>query len=268
MNQFRHRARKRFGQNFLRDQAIIARIFAAADIAPTDRVLEIGPGTGALTRGLLQKAAKVVVLELDRDLVARWQEDPAENLEVVAGDALALDWRQFAPMAPLKMVANLPYNISSQVLFRIIENRRLFSRLVLMFQKEVGDRLLAVPGTRDYGILSVCAQLWFDIRRVCHVPPQAFRPAPKVDSVVLLFEPLSEPRVQVADAALFDRLVRGAFRQRRKTLRNSLQGAGFSTERIDAALRLADIEPSRRGETLGLEDFARLTACWLQAGEH
>ncbi|RME37620.1 MAG: 16S rRNA (adenine(1518)-N(6)/adenine(1519)-N(6))-dimethyltransferase RsmA [Deltaproteobacteria bacterium] len=264
MNTFRHQPRKRFGQNFLRDQAVIARIFAAADIGSGDCVLEIGPGTGALTRGLLQRAHKVVIMELDRDLVAFWRQDPAENLEVLAGDALTIDWNRLAPLAPLKLVANLPYNISSQILFRIIENRRLFSRLVLMFQKEVGDRLLAEPGTRHYGILSVCAQLWFNIRRVCHVPPQAFRPAPKVDSTVLLFEPLGSPRVEVQDFELFDRLVRGAFRQRRKTLRNSLMGAGFAAEHIDAALAAAGIDPTRRGETLTLDEFSQLTQIWLR----
>ncbi|TYO99632.1 dimethyladenosine transferase [Geothermobacter ehrlichii] len=259
MNQPRHRARKRFGQNFLRDQNIVARILQAAELAESDRVLEIGPGTGALTDGLLQLAGEVVVMELDRDLVAYWQQRRHPGLRVVSGDALRLDWSDILGREPVKMVANLPYNISSQILFRIIEHRRLFKRLVLMFQKEVGDRLLASPGSRDYGILSVFAQLWFDISRVCNVPPQAFRPAPRVDSVVLLFKPLGGPRVDVVRPELFDRLVRGAFRQRRKTLRNTLQSAGFVAADLDRAFELAGIEPTRRGETLSLEDFANLT---------
>lgn len=259
MTQLRHRARKRFGQNFLRDRTIVARILRAAELTGKERVVEIGPGTGALTEGLLQRAGEVVVLELDRDLAAYWRQREHPRLRVVEGDALKLDWPAVFGPKTVKMVANLPYNISSPILFRIIEHRRLFTRLVLMFQKEVGERLLASPGGRDYGILSVFAQLWFDISRVCNVPPQAFRPAPRVDSLVLLFEPLAAPRVDVGWPELFERLVRGAFRQRRKTLRNALQAAGFAAVDLDHAFVQAGIEPTRRGETLTLEDFAGLT---------
>ncbi len=254
-----HRAKKRFGQNFLRDRHVIEQILSAADISADDCVLEIGPGLGALTEDLLRLSGQLLLMELDRDLVKRWQDRSEPNLKVIAGDALKLDWPQLLIPSPVKLVSNLPYNISSQVVFKVLEHRQLFSRLVLMFQKEVGERLRADPGTRDYGILSVLCRNWFDISRVVKVPPQAFKPAPKVDSVVLRFDPLSAPRVEVADPDLFLRVVKGAFTPRRKTLRNSMLGSGFEAEELDTALQQSQILPTRRGETLELEEFALLT---------
>jgi len=174
------------------------------------------------------------------------------------GDALALDWEALLPDPPYKLVANLPYNISSQILFKILDHRRLFSRLVLMFQAEVGDRLRAAPGGREYGILSVLCQVWFDVRQVLRVPPGAFFPPPKVNSVVLCFDALSAPRIPMADARFFRRVVKGAFSQRRKTLRNSLNGSGFGFDGLEQALLRAGIDPGRRAETLTLDEFGRL----------
>ncbi|UWZ78539.1 16S rRNA (adenine(1518)-N(6)/adenine(1519)-N(6))-dimethyltransferase RsmA [Geoalkalibacter halelectricus] len=253
-----HRPRKRFGQNFLRDSSVIDRILEAADLNPQSRVLEIGPGLGALTDRLLDLAGRVEVMEVDRDLVARLRERAHPRLEIHAGDALQLPWVQLLTAPPYTLVANLPYNISSQILFRILDHRHLFARLVLMFQKEVGERLCAVPGTSAYGILSVLCPLWFDIRRVVVVRPGAFYPPPKVDSVVLAFEALPGPRVPVADEAFFRRVVKAAFAQRRKTLRNTLKAAGFAEADLLAALARCGIDPQARGETLSLEQFARL----------
>jgi 16S rRNA (adenine1518-N6/adenine1519-N6)-dimethyltransferase len=256
VSDFRHK--KRFGQNFLRDPGTVDKILAAAALQPEDRVLEIGPGLGALTDRLLAQAGAVEVMEVDRELAEQMRRRGAANLTVHEGDALRLAWETLLLAPPYKLVANLPYNISSQILFRVLEHRPLFSRLVLMFQKEVGDRLCAPPGSRDYGILSVFCQLWFDIRRVATVPPGAFYPPPKVTSAVLLFTPLAAPRVFVADEPLFRRVVKGAFAQRRKTLRNTLTAAGFTVEQVAAALAAAGIDPARRGETLDLAEFARL----------
>jgi 16S rRNA (adenine1518-N6/adenine1519-N6)-dimethyltransferase len=253
-----HRAKKRFGQNFLRDRQVVDRILAAAALTPADRVFEIGPGLGVLTERLLKVAQQVVIVEIDRDLAATWQEREERNLRVVSGDVLALDWDALLPETGWKLVANLPYNISSQVVFRMIEQRHRFSSLVLMFQKEVGDRLCAGPGSRDYGALSIFCQLWFDIERVVKVPPQAFTPAPKVDSVVLKFTPLPQARVAIDDEQQFKRVVKSAFAQRRKTLRNTLKTGGFNSDEIAAALNLAAIDPGRRAETLTLDEFARL----------
>jgi 16S rRNA (adenine1518-N6/adenine1519-N6)-dimethyltransferase len=253
-----HRAKKRFGQNFLRDRQVVDRILASADLQASDRVFEIGPGLGVLTERLLAAAGEVVIVEIDRDLAATWEQREESHLQVVLGDVLALDWNELLPGNGWKMVANLPYNISSQVVFRIIEQRQKFSNLVLMFQKEVGDRLCAVPGSRDYGALSIFCQLWFDVRRVIKVPPQAFTPVPKVDSVVLQFEPLPRARVEITNEQQFRRVVKSAFTQRRKTLRNTLKTGGFSTEEILAALEWAAIDPARRAETLSLDEFSRL----------
>ena len=253
-----HRPRKRFGQNFLRDQHVLDRIVNAAELQEGDRVLEIGPGAGALTNRLLETGLPVLVIEIDRDLGAVLQDRVDKNLSVVVGDVLRMDWAELLPDPPYKLIANLPYNISSQILFRVLEHRQLFQRLVLMFQKEVGERLIAEAGSRDYGILSVLMQAWFEIDRVVKVPPKAFYPPPKVDSVVLILTPLTEPRIELHDAELFRQLVRGAFAQRRKTLRNSLLGAGWQAEQVDRAFAVADIDCRRRGETLTLEEFGRL----------
>jgi 16S rRNA (adenine1518-N6/adenine1519-N6)-dimethyltransferase len=253
-----HRPRKRFGQNFLHDQHVLDRIIVAADFQEDDRILEVGPGPGALTERLLATGLPVLVVEIDRDLGTALQAREEKNLEVKIGDVLRLDWSDLLTDPPYKLIANLPYNISSQILFKALDHREAFRRLVLMFQKEVGDRLVAEEGTRTYGILSVLIQTWFKIEKVVKVPPGAFHPPPKVDSVVLRLEPLPEPRIVLHDEELYRRLVKGAFAQRRKTLRNSLRGSGWSVEQIDQAFSEADIDPGRRGETLTIEEFGAL----------
>ena len=253
-----HRPRKRFGQNFLHDQHVLDRIIAAADFQEDDRVLEIGPGPGALTERLLATGLPVLVVEIDRDLGTALQARDEKNLDVKVGDVLRLDWSELLTDPPYKLIANLPYNISSQVLFKALDHREAFRRLVLMFQKEVGDRLVAEEGTRTYGILSVLIQTWFKIEKVVKVPPGAFHPPPKVDSVVLRLEPLPEPRIMLHDEELYRRLVKGSFAQRRKTLRNSLLGSGWPAEQIDQAFSEAGIDPGRRGETLKIEEFGAL----------
>lgn len=254
-----YRAKKRFGQNFLKDRNIVDKIIDAAELGPQDQVLEIGPGLGAMTDRMLPLAGQVTVMEIDRDLVARMEQRTEPNLRIIQGDALDLDWEAHLTQGPYKLVANLPYNISSQILFKIVDHRHLFSRLVLMFQKEVGERISASPGSKDYGAVSVFCQLHFDVRRVTPVPPGCFSPAPKVDSVVLAFTPLGQPRVPVPDEKLFRRVVKGAFAQRRKTLRNTLCGSGFEAALLDRAFGQTGIDPVRRGETLSLEEFSRLT---------
>lgn len=253
-----HRPRKRFGQNFLHDKHVLDRILAAADFQEDDRILEVGPGLGALTERLLATGLPVLAVEIDRDLGAALQARDEKNLDVRIGDVLRLDWAELLQDPPYKLIANLPYNISSQVLFKALDHRDAFRRLVLMFQKEVGDRLVAEEGTRSYGILSVLMQTWFRVEKVIKVPPGAFHPPPKVDSVVLRLDPLSEPRMVLHDEELYRKLVRGAFAQRRKTLRNSLLGSGWPAEQIDQAFSGAGIDPGRRGETLTIEEFGIL----------
>lgn len=254
----KHRPRKRFGQNFLHDQNVLDRIVAAAALRQGDRILEIGPGPGALTTRLLASGLSVLAVEIDRDLAAALEARNEQMLEVKTGDVLRFDWAELLQNPPYKLIANLPYNISSQILFKVLEHKEAFSCLVLMFQKEVGERLVATQGSRNYGILSVLMQTWFEVEKVIKVSPGAFSPPPKVDSVVLRMMPLSRPRVALPDDVIYRKLVKSAFAQRRKTLRNSLLGSGWQAEQIDQALATAEIDPGRRGETLSIEEFGAL----------
>ncbi|WP_321371570.1 16S rRNA (adenine(1518)-N(6)/adenine(1519)-N(6))-dimethyltransferase RsmA [uncultured Desulfuromusa sp.] len=259
-----YQTKKRFGQHFLHDRTVIDKIIMAAQLDSQTQVVEIGPGLGILTDEMLPRSAHVQVMEIDRDLIERLLARHESRLTVHAGDVLKLPWREFLSHPPYTLVANLPYNISSQIVFRLLEHRDLFQRMVLMFQREVGERLVAAPGGKDYGILSVLTQLWFDMKTVTLVKPGAFNPPPKVDSIVLSFKPLTNPRVAVVDETLFKRVVKGAFTQRRKTLRNSLLASGFDGSDIDYALEQANVNPGCRGETLSLQNFSDLTRFFSQ----
>lgn len=259
-------ARKSLGQNFLVDENVLSRIVDIVNLCPGDRVLEIGPGKGALTALLAREAERVVAVELDKRLVSLLRDkfQHAENVEVVEGDILKTDLsRILADRWPgkWKAAANLPYNISSQVLFKFIDNRDLFSELVLMLQKEVGERLVAQPSCKEYGILSVFCQLYFNISRELPVRPGSFRPVPKVESLVLKFRVLESPRVDVGDETLFRAVVKGAFAQRRKTLWNCLKSAFTVLGDVELGLvfEKSGVDPRRRGETLSLEEFAVLS---------
>jgi len=247
-----HRPRKRYGQNFLADGHYVDRIVAAVDPKPGQTIVEIGPGLAALTGKLIERAGRVTAVEIDRDLVAALRErfDPA-RLTLVEGDALDFD---FAALGDgLRVVGNLPYNISSPLLFRLAAQAASIADVTVMLQKEVVDRMTALPGTADYGRLTVMLQAVFAIDRLFVVPPGAFRPAPKVDSAVARLTPLRERAPRIDDPALYSRVVAAAFSQRRKTLRNALSAL------CDAdALRAAGIDPGARGETLAVADFVRL----------
>lgn len=261
------RAKKSMGQNFLVDDNVLSRIVSCVAPTPDDAILEVGPGRGALTKLLAASGAKFLAVEWDRDLLPILNAEFAgqENVEIGHGDILRVDIEQLLSSRgggkKWKVAANLPYNISSQVLFRFMECSSLFERLVLMLQKEVGDRLVAPAGCKDYGALTVLLRLHFDIRREFLVKPGSFRPIPKVDSAVLSFTPLERPRVEVGDEDFFRRLVKGAFNQRRKTLLNTLRSAGIGSEdgSLQAALSRCGIDGGRRGETLTLEEFAALS---------
>jgi 16S rRNA (adenine1518-N6/adenine1519-N6)-dimethyltransferase len=265
------RPKKGLGQNFLSDTNIIARIVESAGISAGDHVLEIGAGRGALTRALAVRGAKVFALEFDRRLVPLLQEDFAGqgNVEIMQGDVLEADLREMLLarfQGKWKVAANLPYNISSQVLLKFIDCRALFSRLVLMLQREVGERLIAPCGCKEYGILTLFCRLHFDVRREFIVRPGSFFPVPKVDSVVLSFEPLLAPRVDVGEEECFRALVKAAFSHRRKTLWNCLKGHSFASngEGLMEILDGCGIDAGRRGETLSLEEFAELSRAILR----
>ena len=268
------RAKKALGQNFLIDDNVLSRIVACVAPAPGDAILEVGPGRGALTKLLAASGAQFLAIEWDRDLLPLLSAEFAgsPNVEIGHGDILRVDLRQLlesrGPGRKWKVAANLPYNISSQVLFRFLECSELFERLVLMLQKEVGDRLVAPAGCKDYGALTVLLRLHFDISREFLVKPGSFRPIPKVDSCVLRFTPLERPRADVGDEDFFRRVVKGAFNQRRKTLLNSLRSAGIGTDddSLPVAFSRTGIDGGRRGETLSLDEFAALSR-ELQAGK-
>jgi 16S rRNA (adenine1518-N6/adenine1519-N6)-dimethyltransferase len=247
-----HQPRRRFGQNFLADPHYIERIVAAVDPQPGENVIEIGPGLAALTAKLVARAGHVTAIEIDRDLAARLTADfPPAQLTLYVADALAFDFATLG--AGLRVVGNLPYNISSPLLFHLAQYEDTLRDLHVMLQKEVVARMTAAPGTPDYGRLTVMLQAKFRIARLFVVPPGAFSPAPKVDSAVARLVPLGAAKPAIADEALFARIVAAAFGQRRKTLRNAL------SEVCDAvALEAAGIDPKARGETLAVADYVRL----------
>jgi len=262
------------GQNFLVDRNVINRIVDLVKPSPADHILEIGPGQGAMTRELVSTGATVVAVELDRRLAPLLAREFAgkDTFTVVEADILGTDLQQLLGSrtpARWKVAANLPYNISSQVLLKFLETPTLFSHLVLMLQKEVGDRLAAPPNCKEYGILTVFCRLHFDVTREFIVKPGAFHPVPKVDSAVLSFRPLPVPRADVGDENLFRKVVKASFSQRRKTLWNCLRSANLlaDTEALAAILEACDIDPGRRGETLDLDEFARLTRALLESGK-
>jgi 16S rRNA (adenine1518-N6/adenine1519-N6)-dimethyltransferase len=250
-----HRPRKRFGQHFLHDRGVVARIVAALAPRPEDHIVEIGPGTGALTRELLARITHLDAVELDRDLIARLESDfPRERLTLHQGDALKFDFCGLAPAGSrIRVVGNLPYNISTPLLFHLLDQAHCVRDMLFMLQKEVVERLRAAPGGKDYGRLSVMIQYRCAVEKLFDVAPGAFTPPPRVDSAVVRLVPHATPPVTVDDPARFALLVRAAFASRRKTLRNNMKGL-LSAEQMLAV----GIDPTRRAETLTLEEFATL----------
>jgi len=247
-----HQARKRFGQNFLVCRGTIAKIVDAISPRRTDRIVEIGPGLGALTEPLLERLDHLAVVEIDRDLIARLKDShPPERLSVLEGDALEFDFGTLG--TDLRIVGNLPYNISTPLLFHLAGFAASVRDMHFMLQKEVVDRMVADPGTADFGRLSVMLQYRFHMERLFVVPPGAFNPAPKVDSAIVRLIPKPAAELTVRDEALLAKLVLAAFGQRRKMLRNNLR------EFVDeAGLAAVGIKPTARAEELGMADYVRL----------
>ena len=255
---FNLRASKRLGQNFLIDAEVVQKIVEAAEISEGDEVLEIGPGIGTLTQGLLEVGAKVTAVELDKKLPAVLEKTLAgyENFKLVQGDILKVDLKNLMSKN-FKVVANLPYYITTQILLTLLEKKLPITKIVTMVQREVAERMTAAPGSKIYGALSVAVQFRSDARIAFDVPPTAFLPRPEVTSSVVVCD-VKETDLKISDEDFFIKVVRAAFGQRRKTLLNSLTGAGFQREVILKSLDAAEISPSRRAETLSLEEFAKL----------
>jgi len=248
-----HTPRKRFGQHFLHDSLVIQRIVHAIDPQPSEMIVEIGPGLGALTLPLLKTNANLQAVEFDRDLIYFWQQNYPQ-LPIHACDALAFDFAGLSDKRKIKVVGNLPYNISTPLIFHLLDQISAISEMVFMVQKEVADRLVATPHERsDYGRLSIMVQCFCEVETLFLVGAEAFNPPPKVESAVIRLVPHDKPLLNLEEIPHFSRFITQSFSQRRKTLRNNLKGL------VDEATFLnAHIDQSARPETLTLEDFLRL----------
>jgi len=260
------RPQKRWGQHFLCDPGVARRIVDAARLAPGAPVLEIGPGLGALTDELAARAGRLYLVEIDRGLAARLAERHAAqpHVHVLVGDVLELPLDRLVAEPDVTVVANLPYNISTPVLFRLRALRARFPRAVVMLQREVAERLAAGPGDDARGVLSVLLQTWAEVRVAFRVSRRSFVPTPRVDSAVVELRFGAAPRVAVADPEFYDAVVRAAFGQRRKMLRNALAALaasrGLDAAAFEARFAHAAVDARARAETLRLDDFARLAA--------
>ncbi len=255
-----HQARKRFGQNFLQDPNIIYQILGSIQVQKNQRWVEIGPGQGALTRPLLDKGVKLDIVELDRDLVAlltdKFSQQP--QLTIHSGDALKFDFQALANTgAKLRIIGNLPYNISTPLLFHLLDNAETIEDMHFMLQKEVVDRICAGPGSKKYGRLSVMMQYHCRSELLFDVPPESFNPIPKVMSAIVRLIPHSQPPVNIPSIESLNKIVTQAFSQRRKTLRNSLKKL-LNEKQINNL----EINPKLRAEEISLRDFAKL-ACFI-----
>ncbi len=253
----KHRPRKRFGQNFLIDTHVINNIVAAINIKPEDHLVEIGPGRGALTDALMKSGNKLTAIEIDRDLAEQLIQryTGQKQFTLYRGDALATDFSTIAEQQPMRVVGNLPYNISTPLLFHLLNYRSWIRDMYFMLQKEVVERIAASPGNKSYGRLSVMMQYHCQVQALFTVPPTAFNPAPKVTSAMVRLIPHIEPPNKALDLGLFERLVKVCFQQRRKTLRNSLKLlTGDST-----LLQLNDrLDLNARPETLSTAEFVEI----------
>ena len=260
--------KKSLGQNFLTDESVLADIVGAAEITKDDFVLEIGPGPGVLTRELAKNAARVVAVELDTDIIELLKENISEyeNVTVINKDILKVDLeelcREYFDSKPFKVIANLPYYITTPIVMKLLEGKTDIESIVIMIQKEVAERLTAKPGTKDFGAISLSVNYYADAEIVRLVPPEAFVPAPKVFSAVLKLSVLDKPRVEVSDEAYLFRLIKASFSKRRKTFLNAISGEnglGITKEEAKEAILELGFSETLRGETLSLGEFAQIS---------
>lgn len=253
---------KSLGQNFLIDDSVVTDIVEGAQVGKEDFVIEIGPGVGTLTRELLKKAKAVCAIELDKSLISILQQElkDFDNFQLINEDALKVNFNEIiGEEKSVKLVANLPYYVTTPIIIILLTGRYPFNSLTIMIQKEVAERMNASPGGKDYGSISLLVQYYCRTEIIRKVSPVSFIPRPKVDSIVIKLEKLDSPRVEVEDEKLFFSIIRDAFNMRRKTLSNALKNVGLSKENLNKAFEEAGIDPRRRGETLSIEEFAKLS---------
>lgn len=267
LQKYQVHAQKKYGQNFLIDTGVLEKIIRAAEITSQDCVLEIGPGIGTMTQCLAERAGKVIAVEIDQSLIPILEDTLSayENVTIINADILKLDIHQLILEQnngnPVKIVANLPYYITTPIIMALLEGHVPFSSLTVMVQKEVADRMQSGPGTKDYGALSLAVQYYAKPEIVAHVPPNCFLPRPKVGSAVIRLTKYERPPVEAADENFLFAVIRASFNQRRKTLVNGLAnaaGLGLSKEKIAEAIACMGLEPAVRGESFTLEQFAKL----------
>ena len=276
LQKYNFRFQKKFGQNFLIDTHVLERIISEAGITKDDFVLEIGPGIGTMTQYLAQAAGKVIAVEIDKNLIPILEDTLSgyDNVRVINEDVLKLDLKKLADEEnngkPVKVVANLPYYITTPILMHLIESKIPFAEFVVMMQKEVADRISAEPNSKAYGSLSIAVQYYMTAKVAFIVPRTVFVPAPNVDSAILKMTRREQPLVEVKDEDFLFRVAKASFVHRRKTLWNNLTNHFGKSEEVKAkleqALEIADIKPSIRGEALSISDFAHLSDALREAG--
>ena len=261
LNQYGLKAKKKFGQNFLINEEVINSIIEKSEITKNDVVLEIGPGLGTLTKALLKSAKKVIAVEIDEDMVdilnKRFDEP---NLEIINEDVLKLDLNEITKKeGKLKVVANLPYYITTPIVMKLLESEYDIASITVMVQKEVGERLCSGGNSKDSGAISIAVDYYSNSKIIIDVPKQNFLPSPEVDSVVIKLDILDKPRVELVNKKRFFNLVKAAFSQRRKTINNSLSSGDYSKEDINNALEKLKINPKLRAEDLTINEFANIS---------
>lgn len=252
---------KSLGQNFLIDDSVLKDIVAGAEVSEEDLVIEIGPGVGTLTRELIKKAKRVVAIELDSDLIPILTEELGneEKFSLIHNDALKVNFDEImAGEKSVKLVANLPYYVTTPIIAKLLNDGYKFNSLTIMIQKEVAERMNSEPNCKEYGSISVLVQYFCNTKIIRKVAPSSFMPRPKVDSIVIRLDRLEEPRVALKDEKIFFDIVRNSFNMRRKTLWNALKSFGLDKENMEEVFEKAGIDQKRRGETLSIEEFGAL----------
>ncbi len=262
VNKYGFKFTKSLGQNFLTDDNVLKDIVYGAEVSKEDYVIEIGPGVGTLTKELLKEAKKVTSIELDDRLIPILQEELKEydNFELIHKDALKVNYNELiGDEKSVKVVANLPYYVTSPIIVNLLNGDYNFKSLTIMIQKEVAERINAEHSTKEYGAFSLLVQYYCNTKIIRRVPPSCFIPSPKVDSIVIRLDKLDKPPVDVEDEKLFFNIIRQAFNMRRKTLWNGMKNLGMDKEKLQRAFEKAGIDPNRRGETLTIQEFATLS---------
>lgn len=261
VEKYNFRFTKSLGQNFLIDETVLDDIVDGADITKDDYVIEIGPGVGTLTKELINRARRVTSIELDSKLIPILEAELScyENFDLVHKDALKVDYRELiGDEKNVKVVANLPYYVTTPIIANLLNDDLNIKSITIMIQKEVAERINGEPGTKEYGAFTLLAQYYCDTKIIRNVPPSCFIPSPKVDSIVIRLDKLEKPRVEVEDKKLFFNIIRQSFNMRRKTLWNGIKSVGLEKEVQEKAFAEANIDPTRRGETLSIQEFANL----------